>query len=670
MDADSDNNAGFQSLRALVETRSSRESSPVAKRQRRSFTPTSDDGDLVVPVMHNEDVETPTPENPPLIRQAVGFSWTPSISANSAPQVVPYFLPGQAPPPPKPKTSKPRAPRKKKDKQYTNQTGKFKIGDSNLSSSPGSGGLAPTSTGNSADTSLSSGSPSLLRSMIPSASYTNENATAGPGNTNGATTSMALIVPQAGVKRTRKSSNKKVPASNDSNSRPSARLSLGQRATIGTSVTPQYPINGDPGGPSLERPGQGSDLQITYSAPPCAVSGGTPVGSTNASTAVIQGTAQNVSRQMRMVTLLIEDMRSGVPDSQLAEVKVPLRVADDPDDGFWADAVEICNTLQNGPSRIDGPAKVYTMRGRFRQFFMRVDQFDQLQVQSAHLGVSKERTLSVFVESVSTVALMGLENASNVSHQPVPQGQLPRPPALSLDVRPVYNSGSEREDMSSSSSTSYQPRYSLVTRRDSNGTIIEKQLRQGREEKDVTGLRESSWHDRYTSSSQRVLTPPIPGRLADTQEEKDEAIANYIRSHIENHPGWIEYMQSKARPQRVSEVLKQYTFVEDRVRELIGRKTPAHWDGAPNSYVEKEHVWRVLKLDTKWGKECEETLVLVMFYGKNGSRYEDSRVVDMINDTSASQNKHNGQVLSFPPCCGRQFYSGYVQWGVYANGDT
>lgn len=57
---------------------------------------------------------------------------------------------------------------------------------------------------------------------------------------------------------------------------------------------------------------------------------------------------------MRIVTLLIEDLRSGVPDLQLAEVKVPLKVADDPEDGFWADAAEICNALQSGPSRIDG----------------------------------------------------------------------------------------------------------------------------------------------------------------------------------------------------------------------------------------------------------------------------------------------------------------------------
>ena len=97
----------------------------------------------------------------------------------------------------------------------------------------------------------------------------------------------------------------------------------------------------------------------------------------------------------------------------------------------------------------------------------------------------------------------------------------------------------------------------------------------------------SSRYDHYGGPSRHLLTPPIPGRHADTQDEEDEAVANYIRSHIENHPGWMEYMQSKAGPQRVSEVLKQYAFVEDRIRELIGRKTPAHWDGAPSSYVER-----------------------------------------------------------------------------------
>jgi hypothetical protein len=55
-----------------------------------------------------------------------------------------------------------------------------------------------------------------------------------------------------------------------------------------------------------------------------------------------------------MLTLLIEDVRSGVPDHQLAEIKVVLRPGEDPDGGFWANAKEVCETLQAGPSRIDG----------------------------------------------------------------------------------------------------------------------------------------------------------------------------------------------------------------------------------------------------------------------------------------------------------------------------
>ncbi|KAH0827958.1 hypothetical protein J3R83DRAFT_3596 [Lanmaoa asiatica] len=641
------------------------------KRQKRSFTPTSDDGDLVVPAAH--DAETPTPENAPLIRQPVGFSWTPSINANvstyqvavASQPVVPYFLPGQAPPsPPKPKSSKPRAPRKKKGQLYSDQTSKFKLSGSNLSSSPASGSasLAPTSAGNSAGTGPSSGatrSSALSCSMIPAASYANGyadgNATAGPSNTNGATISVASAAPLLGTKRPRKSSKRKVSASvDDSFNHPSARPSAGRSAPLGNPAPPQYPLNNNPRGRSVERTGQAPDLQRTYSAPPCAASGGTPVGPTNASTSAIQGPAQNVPRPMRMVTLLIEDLRSGVPDLQLAEVRVPLRVAEDPEGGFWADAVEICNALQGGPSRVDGPAKVYTMRGRFRQFFMRVDQFDQLQVQSAHLSVSKERTLSVFVEA------------------PVPQGHLPRPPAPPTDVRPVYNSGSEREVMSSPTTTHCRPMYSLVTREDqierlSKSNYVRAPRRRASPVSESGSYGHSqrttspnarhrlSRHDSYAGPSRRPLTPPIPGRLADTQEEKDEAIANYIRSHIENHPGWIEYMQSKAKPQRVSEVLNQYAFVEDRVRELIGRKTPVHWDGAPNSYVEKlsadgvpqQHIWRVLKLDTKWGEECQETLTLVTFYGRNGSRYEDSRVTDMINDTSPPRVNTMDKFLRF-----------------------
>lgn len=61
----------------------------------------------------------------------------------------------------------------------------------------------------------------------------------------------------------------------------------------------------------------------------------------------------------------------------------------------------------------------------------------------------------------------------------------------------------------------------------------------------------------------------------------------------------------------------------------------------------QQHVWRVLNLDTEWGEECRETLGLVRFYGKNGSQYEDSRVVDMINDISPPRANTMDKFLRF-----------------------
>lgn len=46
-----------------------------------------------------------------------------------------------------------------------------------------------------------------------------------------------------------------------------------------------------------------------------------------------------------MITVLIHDMRSGKMDRQLAEVTIPVKMADDPQDGFWADAKDIVSSL-------------------------------------------------------------------------------------------------------------------------------------------------------------------------------------------------------------------------------------------------------------------------------------------------------------------------------------
>ena len=65
---------------------------------------------------------------------------------------------------------------------------------------------------------------------------------------------------------------------------------------------------------------------------------------------------QQKTDRLRMVTLLIEDRRTG-ENPMLVEVKVPLRPVTGPPDYFWAEALDIARTLQESPARIDGQTK-------------------------------------------------------------------------------------------------------------------------------------------------------------------------------------------------------------------------------------------------------------------------------------------------------------------------
>jgi hypothetical protein len=94
----------------------------------------------------------------------------------------------------------------------------------------------------------------------------------------------------------------------------------------------------------------------------------------------------------------------------------------------------------------------------------------------------------------------------------------------------------------------------------------------------------------------REISPPIPGRHAETADERDEAIANFIRLDIEGDKEWPRCMSiiSHGGPKRVSDVLWSFNYVENRVKEHEDRKTPSHWDGAPNSRVERVSLQLVI----------------------------------------------------------------------------
>ncbi|KAI6167558.1 hypothetical protein EDD17DRAFT_958206 [Pisolithus thermaeus] len=134
------------------------------------------------------------------------------------------------------------------------------------------------------------------------------------------------------------------------------------------------------------------------------------------------------------------------------------------------------------------------------------------------------------------------------------------------------------------------------------------------------------------------VTPlSTPSHSAEMEEERDGAITKWVRPQVENHPEFPHYIHSKANLQSVSEVLKQFRIVDLISQQLSGLTTPADCAGAPSCSVKRDHILRSLGLDSEWDKRCQEILTLVSFYGKNGTRHEDSRVVDMMNSTVATE---------------------------------
>ncbi|KAI0644405.1 hypothetical protein C8Q79DRAFT_912641 [Trametes meyenii] len=113
-------------------------------------------------------------------------------------------------------------------------------------------------------------------------------------------------------------------------------------------------------------------------------------------------------RVCRVLTLLIEDKRNPDGECMLAEVRVPLKPAGTGDDGFWADAQDVSEELQKGPSRIDGSAKVYTQRGKYKQYFLRIPANGEPVCQPANLRVAPDRTIEIVIEDVSHAKLKAI----------------------------------------------------------------------------------------------------------------------------------------------------------------------------------------------------------------------------------------------------------------------
>lgn len=628
------------------------------------------------------DDDTPPPPERPLLRQPVGFAWNNSLSLSTAPSDLntyqaslpvtassssAVFLPGQAVPSlplPTPKSKSKGSRTKKSDgtsvkkrriADYPGQTGRFRLPayDPTPSTSP------PIHHGQGPYSSMYRGTPSEATDRAVGVASPTPTLSSSGGHHVGPISSTpapnfstrSKDLSQSAAQRPKqtetwtKPSRGRVRAS-DAKAKPSGKstASTSTRKTsapVSSNNTPSVSLNGVSGSRSATSGGHyrhdyagnmpeshhssGSPSQSPLPEPHVANSGAisSTVGG-SAADAVDPG-ARRVFRQLRMVTLLIQDLRSGVADHQLAEVKIRLTAADDPQDGFWADAKELSEKLQASPSRIDGPAKAYTLRGRYRQFFLRVTAENVDEHISANLVVKPDRTLDIVVETL-----------------PIP-GTVPLPPQIPRDLR----SATPESDPSSPVTAERQDFYAALPGHKHSYSRPQRSPSAWSSNRDASPRSTSHAYPSYESTRTGVsgstvaitktgLGKETRGYESPTSDgdpdEVHETISKAIDTIIQKDPGWVVFFRAKAAPQRVSEVLKHYRFVQRMMDEWVEKKAPFR---TSHHVVEASHITRALHIDDpNYSSACTETLALLALYGPQGQRYEDSRIVAMVNDTS------------------------------------
>ncbi|KAF9012420.1 hypothetical protein BDQ17DRAFT_1343859 [Cyathus striatus] len=657
---------------------SSRESSPQPSGRKRSFSPPSDD-DTVLPPMACDD--TPPPPDRPLIRQAVAFQETPKAdgivtyrATPSKPKTNSAFLPGQEVAPNTKERVK-RAPKTRRGDEYASQTGRFRIQtyDPTPSAEPaishGNGpynalfrGATPNVSSSadagtsrqSVNKNKSSGSikrPGALNAKAPS-SRRQDFAAPIPNNTTRTSTSFSPT-PEITFTELYTTSPTALQADRDVRSSSSTASSYYRRdyekdTTISSSLETSKHIN--------ER--SENSMHTMHSSNQ----------SVNSESKMEQDSNSGKRQKkipLRMVTILINDTRSEIEDLQLAEVRIALRLADDPSCGYWADAKELSQCLQASPSRIDGPAKVFTMRGKYRQFFLRISADNRDEFDSANLNITPERTLEIVVE---WLAPRGTRTHGSQEDKFRSRSRFPtRPYGTDLeydnDIRgrgyegvrspsnanvnahtrkhrlspssSDYDYSSSRESFKKRRAASSSTARSVTHDASSRSSPVAAASRNLTEDfdDDIIIDDECDHHEDSQHTSLYVMDrgyeSPSPD---DGPEEVHKAISNAVASMVGKHPIWDEFFQATA-GRRVDSYLKQYECLEKMMDKFVGQLAPFH---SSKHAIEKGHIVEALSIEEgdKYISNCTETLKLVKLYGKNGRRCEDAKVVEMMNDKS------------------------------------
>ncbi|KAF9481534.1 hypothetical protein BDN70DRAFT_854910 [Pholiota conissans] len=683
----------------------------------------TDDGDTRMETTADDD--TPPPQTRPIIRQAVGFSSDkPPASINTyeaVPETVPkqaYFLPGQIVTQPKPvKTKKPRV---KRTDAYPGQQTRFRVGtyDPTPTADPpldhGSGPYSSMYRGVSGglpkdsrrfEDSSSTAKGKAPNSLVPLSNASNPTRTRST-ESHSSTASRSQPIQQAPppISRTQNAKSKSSQLGYQQTHQhppnyshhqpllpppppppPSSYYPPTSSAYHGSSSLPPpaSPLHYRQDYQSSSREQRERDYQQSYSGP-------RPSHDAQSDDGKRPG-------PLRIVTLLIRDTRNGTVDHQLAEVKVHLKQFDTPDGGFWADSKDIAHYLQRGPSRIDGPARAYVLRGKYRQFILRVTADNQDEFMTANVNISPERTLDIVVEMLpppggpplvpvipTDLLTPSYEESRSGSHSmdvdiqspPPPTPPPPPPPAPPRDARKRANSPSfddydtqrggpqshpgpinktPRHSYSRHYSPGRSPRHASPHYTGAPGGSTVSDGRTSNRRQSLT-MDTTPSQNQYTypmppvRQSPRPAPPSPPDAPMHTlrpiqsdhedssmSPEPDESFISAVDNLLqEDSAAWTAFYKAKA-GNKIADVLKQYEFVRQKCKALRGKTIPGF-----TQTITDEHIVRALKIEEKnYLQMCNKTMDLMMLYGKQGRYYEDPRIEDVINDSESPKYGSN-----------------------------
>ncbi|KAF8750640.1 hypothetical protein RHS01_08884 [Rhizoctonia solani] len=294
-----------------------------------------------------------------------------------------------------------------------------------------------------------------------------------------------------------------------------------------------------------------------------------------------------------IITVYMEDMRD---DSQnveptMAEIPMPVRI--DPASNAWCIAGnDLAVRLQQTPSRIDGDAKLCTMR-------------EPRSIDTTCVLAPAERLLELGKRGTET----------RPGHQSLPTAKRP-----------------------TTDSTPSSPPTQSTTPPPTPGPSWTNDIHMWR----VPDLSGSSASTSSCASPQiqaelpqvhvNVLAKPKSTKPKESKPEVNAAIIGWLRHqfNLQDPQSYNSFLQSKGKSLPIEDLLRGYRYVARLIAQYNDTRTPSGLEGAPDRKISKANIFAALGRQTSWGSDTETTLALYELYGP-GKEREDPRIVAIMN---------------------------------------